>query len=242
MDPTLWEEVGHNPKRLLESIDYKRLVVLSDDEVFLDDADRIHREFTEYLARPENPEIPSIAYFSMEFGIHPSLKIYSGGLGVLAGDYLKEASDSNVNITAIGLLYRYGYFRQKLGPRGEQQAIYEAEDFSQLPVEPVLNDEGNQLTIQLTWPGRTVKARLWLAPVGKVKLYLLDTDFEENIHEDRAITHYLYGGDSENRLKQELILGIGGMRALIALGIRPDVYHSNEGHSAFIGFERMRHL
>jgi len=242
MDPTLWEEVGHNPKRLLEAIDYKRLVVLSDDEVFLDDSDRIYKEFTEYLARPENKELPSVAYFSMEFGIHPSLKIYSGGLGVLAGDYLKEASDSNVNITGIGLLYRYGYFRQKLGPRGEQQAIYEAEDFSQIPVEPVKDSDGNQMTIQLTWPGRTVKARIWLTPVGKVKLYLLDTDFEENTHEDRAITHYLYGGDSENRLKQELILGIGGMRALIALGIRPDVYHSNEGHSAFIGFERMRHL
>jgi len=242
MDPTLWEEVGHNPKRLLEAIDYKRLVVLADDEVFLDDSDRIYREFTEYLARPENKELPSVAYFSMEFGIHPSLKIYSGGLGVLAGDYLKEASDSNVDITGIGLLYRYGYFRQKLGPKGEQQAIYEAEDFSQIPVEPVKDGNGNHLTIQLTWPGRTVKARLWLAPVGKVKLYLLDTDFEDNTHEDRAITHYLYGGDSENRLKQELILGIGGMRALIALGIQPDVYHSNEGHSAFIGFERMRHL
>ncbi|MCK7532756.1 MAG: DUF3417 domain-containing protein [Marinilabiliales bacterium] len=134
MDPTLWEEVGHNPKRLLEAIDYKRLVVLSDDEVFLDDADRIYKEFTDYMARPDNPELPSVAYFSMEFGIHPSLKIYSGGLGVLAGDYLKEASDSNVNITGFGLLYRYGYFRQKLGPRGEQQAIYEAEDFSRLPV------------------------------------------------------------------------------------------------------------
>jgi phosphorylase/glycogen(starch) synthase len=242
MDPTLWEEVGHNPKRLLEAIDYKRLVVLSDDEVFLHDADRIYKEFTEYLGRPDNEELPSVAYFSMEFGIHPNLKIYSGGLGVLAGDYLKEASDSNVNITGIGLLYRYGYFRQKLGPRGEQQAIYEAEDFSQIPVEPVKESNGNHLTIQLTWPGRIVKARVWLAPVGKVKLYLLDTDFEDNTPEDRAITHYLYGGDSENRLKQELILGIGGMRALLAIGIKPDVYHSNEGHSAFIGFERMRHL
>ncbi|MBP8710674.1 MAG: DUF3417 domain-containing protein, partial [Bacteroidales bacterium] len=154
MDPTLWEEVGHNPKRLLEAIDYKRLVVLSDDEVFLHDADRIYKEFTEYLGRPDNEELPSVAYFSMEFGIHPNLKIYSGGLGVLAGDYLKEASDSNVNITGIGLLYRYGYFRQKLGPRGEQQAIYEAEDFSQIPVEPVKESNGNHLTIQLTWPGR----------------------------------------------------------------------------------------
>lgn len=242
MDPTLWEEAGHNPKRLLEAIDYKRLLVLADDEVFLDDSDRIYKEFSDYMARPDNNDLPSVAYFSMEFGIHPSLKIYSGGLGVLAGDYLKEASDSNVNITGLGLLYRYGYFRQKLGPRGEQQAIYEAEDFSQLPVTVVTDSEGNHLTIQLAWPGRTVKARIWLASVGKVRLYLLDTDFDENTPDDRTITHHLYGGDSENRLKQELILGIGGMRALIALGIKPDVYHSNEGHSAFIGFERMRHL
>ena len=242
MDPTLWEEVGHNPKRLLEEIDYKRLVVLSDDEVFLDDADRIYKEFSDYLARPDNTDLPSVAYFSMEFGLHPSLKIYSGGLGVLAGDYLKEASDSNVRITGFGLLYRYGYFRQKLGPKGEQQATYIAEDFSQLPVQLVKDTQGKPLMIQLTWPGRSVKVRIWLASVGKVKLYLLDTDFEENNADDRAITHYLYGGDSENRLKQELILGIGGMRALLALGIKPDIYHSNEGHSAFIGFERMRHL
>jgi phosphorylase/glycogen(starch) synthase len=242
MDPTLWEEVGHNPKRLLEVVDYKRLVVLSDDEIFLDDADRIYRQFTEYVSRPDQPDLPSVAYFSMEFGLHYSLKIYSGGLGVLAGDYLKQASDSNVNITGFGLLYRYGYFRQKLGPHGEQQAIYEAEDFSQLPISLVKDSNGNILIISLTWPGRTVRARVWLAAVGKVKLYLLDTDFEDNISEDRAITHYLYGGDSENRLKQELILGIGGMRALIALGIKPDLYHSNEGHSAFIGFERLRHF
>lgn len=242
MDPTLWEEVAHNPRKFIEAIDYKRLVVLSDDEVFLDDSDRINNQFREYLNRPDNTDLPSVAYFSMEFGIHPCLKIYSGGLGVLAGDYLKEASDSNVNITGIGLLYRYGYFRQKLGPRGEQQAIYEAEDFSQLPVNPVKDENNNHLTISLIWPGRTVKARVWLALVGKVKLYLLDTDFDENIHEDRSITHYLYGGDSENRLKQELILGIGGVRMLEALGIRPEVYHSNEGHSAFIGLERMRRL
>jgi len=242
MNPTLWEDVGHNPKKLLEAIDYKRLVVLSDDEVFLEDADRIYKLFTDYISRPDQPGMPSVAYFSMEFGLHYSLKIYSGGLGILAGDYLKQASDSNVNITGFGLMYRYGYFRQKLGPHGEQQAIYEAEDFSQLPISLVKDSNDNILTISLTWPGRTVRARVWLAAVGKVKLYLLDTDFEDNIPEDRAITHYLYGGDSENRLKQELILGIGGMRALIALGIKPDIYHSNEGHSAFIGFERMCHF
>ena len=242
MDPTLWEEVGHNPKRLIESIDYKRLVVLADDEVFLDDSDRIYNQFRGYINRPDDPVMPSVGYFSMEFGIHPCLKIYSGGLGVLAGDYLKEASDSNVNITGVGLLYRYGYFRQKLGPRGEQQAIYEAEDFSQLPVVPVKDQNNNHMTISLSWPGRSVKARIWLACVGKIKLYLLDTDFDDNIPEDRSITHYLYGGDSENRMKQELILGIGGVRMLHALGINPEIYHSNEGHSAFIGLERMRRL
>src|SRR5659263_465885 len=150
MDPTLWEEVAHNHNRLLESIDYKRLVVLADDKVFLEDSDRIFRQFKEYLARPDNNELPSVAYFSMEFGIHPSLKIYSGGLGVLAGDYLKEASDSNVRITGIGLLYRFGYFRQKLGPKGEQQAIYEAEDFSQIPVTPVKDSANSPLCLLYT--------------------------------------------------------------------------------------------
>ncbi len=242
MDPALWDEVNHNPRKLIEKIDYKRLTVLSDDEVFLSEADRIYGKFREYMERPEDNGRPSVAYFSMEFGIHTSLKIYSGGLGVLAGDYLKEASDSNFNITAIGLLYRYGYFKQKLGPRGEQQTIYVADDFSQLPVEPVKDTEGNHLSVSLVWPGRSVTARAWLASVGKVRLYLLDTDIDENVPEDRVVTHYLYGGDSENRLKQELILGIGGTRLLSRLGIRPDVFHSNEGHSAFIGFERMYQL
>ena len=176
----------------------------------------------------------------MEFGIHHCLKIYSGGLGILAGDYLKEASDSNLNIIGVGFLYRYGYFRQKLGPRGEQLSIYEAEDFSRLPVSPVKDANGNHLYVTLAWPGRTVKIRIWQAMVGKVRLFLLDTDYDENIPEDRSITHYLYGGDIENRLRQELILGIGGIRALTAMGIKPDIYHSNEGHSAFISLERLR--
>jgi phosphorylase/glycogen(starch) synthase len=184
----------------------------------------------EYMNRPADPEKPSIAYFSMEFGIHPCLKIYSGGLGLLAGDYLKEASDSNINITGIGLLYRYGYFRQKLGPKGEQLAVYEAEEFSRLPINPVKDNDGNHLTVSLVWPGRTVKIRVWEAMIGKVRLVLLDTDFDDNIPEDRTVTHYLYGGDNENRLRQELILGIAGIRALVAMGINPDVYHSNEGH------------
>lgn len=242
MDPSLWEQVSHNPKLLLEKMDYKRLLVLEEDDEFLTQLDKVYNSFKAYMSRPDDKTKPSVAYFSMEFGIHPCLKIYSGGLGILAGDYLKEASDSNLNIIGIGLLYRYGYFRQKLGPKGEQLAIYEAEEFSHLPIKPVKDKHGNQRWVSLIWPGRTVKVRIWEAKVGKVSLYLLDTDFEENLHEDRTVTHYLYGGDNENRLKQELVLGIGGARVLEELGIKPDLFHSNEGHSAFISLERLRGL
>jgi phosphorylase/glycogen(starch) synthase len=242
MDPSLWEQVRHNPKLLLERIDYKRLMILEDDDEFVAELKKNFDLFSVYKNRPDDNVNPSIAYFSMEFGIHPCLKTYSGGLGILAGDYLKEASDSNMNITGIGLLYRYGYFKQKLGPRGEQLSIYEAEEFSRLPISPVKNSEGNHLSVSLAWPGRTVKIRVWEAMVGKVRLVLLDTDFEDNSPEDRTITHYLYGGDNENRLRQELILGIGGIRALDTMGLKPDIYHSNEGHSAFISFERLRSL
>ena len=242
MDPSLWEDVRHNPKLLLEKIDYKRLLVLEDDDDFVEELQKVNEKFKAYTDRPANDSYPSIAYFSMEFGIHPCLKIYSGGLGILAGDYLKEASDSNLNITGVGLLYRYGYFKQKLGPRGEQQALYEAEEFSRLPINPVKDANGNHLIVSLVWPGRTVKIRVWEAMVGKVRLVLLDTDFDDNLQEDRTVTHYLYGGDNENRLRQELILGIGGIRALVAMGLKPDIYHSNEGHSAFISLERLRSL
>jgi glycogen phosphorylase/synthase len=242
MDPSLWEACGHNPRLLIEKIDYKRLKVLSEDEVFIREMDRIYGIFREYMDRPDDASRPRVAYFSMEFGIHHCLKIYSGGLGILAGDYLKEASDSNVPLVAIGLLYRYGYFRQKLGPKGEQIAIYEAEDFSHLPICPVKDQDDNHMSVSLVWPGRSVLARVWEVKTGKVTLYLLDTDFDENSPEDRSVTHHLYGGDNENRLKQELILGIGGIRVLRKLGITPDVYHSNEGHSAFIGMERLFHL
>jgi phosphorylase/glycogen(starch) synthase len=240
MDPSLWEDVKHNPKLLLEKIDYKRLLVFEDDEEFIADLEKVTGKFRDYINRPDDPEKPTIAYFSMEFGIHPCLKIYSGGLGLLAGDYLKEASDSNIHIIGIGLLYRFGYFRQKLGPKGEQLAIYEAEEFSRLPINPVKDEKGNHMSVSLVWPGRTVKIRVWEAKVGKVSLILLDTDFEDNTPEDRTVTHHLYGGDNENRLRQELILGIGGIRALAAMGLKPDVYHSNEGHSAFISLERLR--
>ncbi|MGB8490365.1 MAG: alpha-glucan family phosphorylase [Bacteroidales bacterium] len=242
MDPSLWEEVAHNPKLLVEKIDYKRLLVLEDDEEFVADLENIYKVFRKYIDRPDDRDKPSVAYFSMEFGIHPCLKLYSGGLGVLAGDYLKEASDSNIRIIGVGILYRYGYFRQKIGPKGEQMTIYEAEEFSHLPINPVKDHENHHLTVSIVWPGRTVMIRVWEAKVGKVSLVLLDTDFEDNSPEDRSITHYLYGGDHENRLRQELLLGIGGIRALKAMGLKPDLYHSNEGHSAFISLERLRTL
>ncbi|MBE0674935.1 MAG: alpha-glucan family phosphorylase [Bacteroidales bacterium] len=242
MDPTLWDSCGHNPRLLIEKIDYKRLKVLSEDDEFISEMNGVFGRFRQYMDRPDDISRPLVGYFSMEFGIHHCLKIYSGGLGILAGDYLKEASDSNVPLVAIGLLYRYGYFRQKLGPKGEQIAIYEAEDFSHLPICPVKDDEGNHMSVSLVWPGRNVVARIWEAKIGKVHLYLLDTDCDVNNPEDRSVTHHLYGGDNENRLKQELILGIGGIRALNKMGIKPDVFHSNEGHSAFIGFERLFHL
>ena len=242
IDPSLWATVKQNPVQLLERVDYKRLKVLSEDNEFLSDLGKVVNRYNEYMNRPPREDSPKVAYFSMEYGIHHCLKIYSGGLGILAGDYLKEASDSNYDIVGVGLLYRYGYFKQQIDPKGGQTAVYQTEEFAHLPIRVVEDSDGSHLTISLVWPGRTVKARIWEARVGKISLYLLDTDIEENLPEDRQVTHHLYGGDTENRLKQELLLGIGGIRALRAMGVKPNLYHSNEGHSAFIGLERARYL
>ncbi len=242
IDPSLWEDSKNNPVLFLEKVDYKRLKVLSDDQEFVDILNSVEDKFNKYMSRPDDSKSPRVAYFSMEYGIHNCLKIYSGGLGILAGDYLKEASDSNYNLVAVGLLYRFGYFNQQLDPKGGQMSVFQAENFDRLPIAPALGNDGKQLVISLVWPGRNVKARVWEVRVGKVMLYLLDTDLDENIAEDRQVTHHLYGGDHENRLKQELLLGIGGIRALRELGIKPDIYHSNEGHSAFIGLERASYL
>ena len=242
VDENLWEETGHNPVMLLERVDYKRLLSLSRSKKFLAHLDNVVSEFRKYMDEKPDRSLPHVAYFSMEFGLHSTLKIYSGGLGVLAGDYLKEASDENRPMTGIGLLYRYGYFKQVLSSSGEQQEVYEAEQFSHLPVMPVKDEAGNWLSVQVAFPGRVVTAKIWEAKVGRVSLYLLDTDLEENQDRDRQITHHLYGGDRENRLKQELLLGVGGIRALRVMGIQPDIYHSNEGHSAFIGLERINCL
>ena len=240
IDSLQWMLTRHNPIALLDKISLNRYKELENDEEFVARLTAVYAKFSEYMEEKKQMSEPSIAYFSMEYGLHSSLKIYSGGLGVLAGDYLKEASDKKTKITGVGLLYRYGYFTQKFSSAGNQEAEYEAQDFTKIPVVPARDANGNWLTINLSFPGREVYARIWKVNVGRIELYLLDTDYEDNQEADRSITHYLYGGDWENRLKQEILLGIGGIRALRRLGIDADVYHCNEGHAAFIGLERLR--
>lgn len=240
LDPDLWEESGHNPIILLKRLPLSRFNELEGNHDFMERLSMIHGKYKAYMDEKKNAVAPKVAYFSMEFGIHDSLKIYSGGLGLLAGDYLKEASDYNRDIVGIGILYRYGYFTQIVSASGEQIVANEPQDFSMVPAEPVRDDLGRWKTIGIQFPGRTVKARLWRVDVGRIELYLLDTDFEENMESDRSLTHFLYGGDEEHRLKQEILLGVGGIRALSELGILPDLYHCNEGHAAFIGLERLR--
>jgi len=242
IDPDLWEKADHNPIVLLRHISLSRLISLEKDKHFTQRYGEVLGRFKDYIQQPPDSSQPSVAYFSMEFGFHSSLKIYSGGLGILAGDYLKEASDRNMPMTGIGLLYRYGYFRQVLTINGEQIAEDIPEQFSDLPIEPVMDAEGNWMEVQIALPGRILHVRLWKCMVGRISLYLLDTDFEANQPSDQSITYHLYGGDEENRLKQEMVLGVGGIRILVRLGLTPDIYHCNEGHSAFIGLERIRRL
>ncbi|MBO4757980.1 MAG: alpha-glucan family phosphorylase, partial [Bacteroidales bacterium] len=240
IDSVMWTESGHNPMYILDKVSIKRFNALAKDEAFLEKLDAVMAEFDAYMAAKEERTDPSIAYFCMEYGLDTSLKIYSGGLGILAGDYLKETSDMNVNLVAVGFLYRFGYFTQKLTAYGDQVAEYEPQDFLKIPAQPVLDAEGNWMTSSVAFPGRNVVARIWKVAVGRTDLFLLDTDWEANLPEDRSITHQLYGGDWENRLKQEILLGIGGIRALRTLGIDTQMYHCNEGHAAFIGLERLR--
>ena len=242
IDPVLWEACSRNPIEFLDKLGYQRYKELEQDQAFLAKMDEVYGAFQNYMEAKKTAQGPRIAYFSMEYGLHSSLKIYSGGLGILAGDYLKEASDKNVPMVAVGLLYRYGYFTQKLSSQGAQEASYEAQNFYKLPISPARDAEGNWCSVHIAFPGRTVTARIWKCEVGRTDLYLLDTDHELNLAEDRSITHYLYGGDWENRLKQELVLGVAGIRALRKLGIKSDVYHCNEGHAAFIGLERIYNL
>lgn len=237
-----WKKYNYNPIHLLEKLSMDQLKDLSEDPIFLSKLDKVYARFKAYMAEKENQENNSISYFSMEYGLHDTIKTYSGGLGMLAGDYLKEASDSNSNMVAVGLLYRYGYFSQKINRFGEQQAEYLPQKFTHLPLKPVRDENDEWVTVTLAFPGRNLTAKAWRLDVGRVPLYLLDADLEENTPSDRFITHQLYGGDNENRLKQEFLLGIGGMRLLEKLGIDSDIYHINEGHAAFIGLERIYQL
>ena len=242
IDNELWIRCEKNPINFLDKLKYPRLLALEKDEVFLGKMDAVYAQLKDYMKEKSHAKGPRIAYFSMEYGLHSSLKIYSGGLGILAGDYLKEASDKNVPMVAVGLLYRYGYFTQKLSASGEQEVSYEAQNFAKLPISPVRDAQGNWQSIQIAFPGRVVTARIWRCDVGRTELYLLDTDHDLNQSEDRSITYHLYGGDWENRLKQEILLGIGGIRALRKVGVKHEVFHCNEGHAAFIGVERIRDL
>ncbi len=203
---------------------------------------RVVDEFTRYMNESKNKKPDTIAYLSMEYGLHTSVKIYSGGLGVLAGDYLKQASDDNMNMIGIGLLYRYGYFTQNLTVTGEQMAHYQPHNFTHMAAVPARDENNEWIKISIAFPGRTLHAKVWKIEVGRIPLYLLDTDIPENNSSDRFITHQLYGGDWDNRFKQEFLLGIGGIRVLDSLKIKPEIYHCNEGHAAFAGLERLRKL
>ena len=239
LDPELWKECGQNPVLLLERMSYEKLEALAKDKVILRRMNEVYTKFRDYMDVKPDEQRPSIAYFSMEYGLSSVLKIYSGGLGVLAGDYLKEASDSNVDLCAVGFLYRYGYFTQTLSMDGQQIANYEAQNFGQLPIERVMDANGLPLIVDVPYLDYFVHANVWRVNVGRISLYLLDTDNEMNSEFDRPITHQLYGGDWENRLKQEILLGIGGILTLKALGIKKDVYHCNEGHAALINVQRI---
>ena len=239
IDPKLYSAVKHNPVMLLERLGYERKEEIVNDKAMMKRIQAVYKSFKDYMNVKPDATRPSVAYFCMEYGIHSALKIYSGGLGMLAGDYVKEASDSNVDMCAIGFLYRFGYFTQTLSMDGQQIAKYEAQNFNSIPVERVLDAEGNPVVVDVPYTNYQVHASVWVANVGRVKLYLLDTDNDMNSEFDKPITHSLYGGDWENRLKQEILLGIGGMQLLKKLGIKKDVYHCNEGHAALCNLQRL---
>jgi phosphorylase/glycogen(starch) synthase len=242
IDPKLWKSSSYNPVTFLEKVTWSRMKELEQDAAFLEMYDSIYAEFRAYMEEGKNKKSPKIAYFSMEYGLNDNLKIFSGGLGILAGDYLKEASDTNTDMIGVGLLYRHGYFKQKISINGEQQAEYTYQNFEKMPITPVRDETGGQQKVSIHFPGRIVYVKIWKVEVGRIPLFLLDTDTDENQEQDRNITSKLYGGDVEFRFIQEMILGIGGIRALRDMEIRPDIYHCNEGHAAFIGLERLRRL
>src|SRR3954466_14618295 len=249
LNPALWDAVGHNPKAMLKRIDEQRLIDAASDPSFLDSLTRVLAAFDAYHAEPpfrsnsggfKGGEL--VAYFCAEFGLHESLPLYSGGLGILAGDHCKAASDFQLPFVAVGLLYRQGYFVQTVDAEGRQHAAYHDADFADLPIEPVKRTDGNDLTVELAFPGRKLTLKVWQTRIGHVRLFLLDTDVPGNSERDCAIAHRLYGGDRTTRLEQELVLGVGGARALTAMGLTPSVFHINEGHAAFLILERVRSL
>lgn len=239
LDEDLYEEVGHNPVLLLEQLSYDRKEEIVKDKAIMKRVKDVYALFHKYMSAKPDSKRPSVAYFCMEFGINQVLKIYSGGLGMLAGDYMKEASDSNVNMCGVGFLYRYGYFKQSLSMDGQQIANYDAQNFNSLPIVRQLDENGEPLVIDVPYMNYNVHAYVWRVNVGRVPLYLLDTDNELNSEFDRPITHSLYGGDWENRLKQEILLGMGGILLLKKLGIKKDIYHCNEGHAALCNLQRL---
>ena len=239
LDEDLFDEVGQNPVLLLERLSYEKMEELSKDSSVVRKMNDVYAAFREYMDVEPDKTRPSVAYFCMEYGLNHVLKIYSGGLGVLAGDCLKEASDSNVDMCAVGFLYRYGYFTQTLSMDGQQIANYEAQNFGSLPIERQLDADGNPMIVEVPYLNYKVYASVWRVNVGRIKLYLLDTDNNMNSEFDRPITHALYGGDWENRLKQEILLGIGGVLTLKKLGIHKDIYHCNEGHAALCNIQRL---
>ncbi len=239
MDPQLWHDTVQNPVLFLSRMNYEKLETLAKDKQIVDRVKAIYKDFRKYMDVKPDKKRPSVAYLCMEYGLSHVLKIYSGGLGILAGDYVKEASDSNVDFCAVGFLYRYGYFTQTLSMEGQQVANYEAQQFPTLPIERELDANGNQVVVDVPYNNYTVHALVWRVNVGRVKLYLLDTDNEMNSEYDRSITHALYGGDWENRIKQEVLLGIGGVLLLNKLGIKKDIIHCNEGHAALANVQRL---
>ena len=239
LNPDLWRSTGENPVMLLQQLSSERLDEILADADLMARIEQVYGNFKEYMAKPMRKDIPSVSYFSMEYGLCNALKIYSGGLGVLAGDYIKEASDSCVPMTAVGFLYRFGYFTQSLSVDGQQIANYEPQNFNQLPIEQVMEDNGRPMILEVPYPGRTIYSHVWRVNVGRMKLYLMDTDFDMNSEFDRVITHQLYGGDWENRIKQEYLLGIGGVLMLKKLGINSQLYHCNEGHAALLNLQRL---
>ncbi|ROR32811.1 alpha-glucan family phosphorylase [Inmirania thermothiophila] len=248
LDSALWDACNHNPKVFLRRVAQKRLEEAAQDRVFLEDYRRVLSAYETYLQEQVqsdvgllfDPQRDLVAYFCAEFGFHESLPVYSGGLGILAGDHCKAASDLGLPFVAVGLLYRQGYFTQTIDAHGNQVAHYHPTDFGDLPLHPATDAEGRELCIRVELPGRTVCVRVWTGRAGRIRVVFLDTDLPQNSEADRRITYQLYGGDENTRIQQEIVLGIGGVRALRALGLTPTVWHLNEGHAAFAVLERCR--